>query len=46
MEKWPARGPPTSRPNTGSESIRGRHSQSMEPEAEHSAAARVSPMSA
>jgi hypothetical protein len=31
MEKEPARSPPTSLPNTGSESNRGTHNQSMEP---------------
>jgi hypothetical protein len=45
-EKHPARSPPRRRPNTGSESIRGRHSQSMDPADEHNAAVRVSPMSA
>jgi hypothetical protein len=37
--------PPTSRPNTGSLSNRGRHSQSIDPVDEQSAAVRVSPIS-
>jgi hypothetical protein len=44
IENEPALFPPTSLPNTGSESNRGRHNQSMEPDDEQSAAVLPSPM--
>ena len=43
--KWPAAGPPTRRPNSGSPSKCGTHIQSIDPSDDTSAAVRVSPIS-
>jgi hypothetical protein len=43
--KQPASSPPTRRAKTQSLSKRGRHSQSIDPDGEDSAAVRVSPIS-